>query len=126
MANPSRYSNHAGGVLFLGVFLLKESPRWLAKKGREDEALANLAYMRGTNIYNPMLQAEFQEIVQSTEHEREVSGGASWRELLLKGNRKRVGLGVIIMLSQQFSGTNAIGYYAPQIFAAVGISKVCL
>ena len=34
-----------GGILFIGMIFLKESPRWLAKSGRHQDALASLAYM---------------------------------------------------------------------------------
>lgn len=37
--------------------------------------------------------------------------------------RKRFLLAFLIMFWQQFSGTNSIGYYAPEIFETVGVSK---
>ena len=36
-----------GLILFLGAFKLRESPRWLYKRGRKDEALASLAANNG-------------------------------------------------------------------------------
>ena len=36
-----------GGILGLGMLLCKESTRWLAKRGRDDEALAFLVWVRG-------------------------------------------------------------------------------
>ena len=40
-------SSVPGLILFLGAFRLKESPRWLYKKGRTEEALASLAANNG-------------------------------------------------------------------------------
>ena len=36
-----------GGILGLGMLFLKESVRWLAKKGRHDEAMKSLVWIRG-------------------------------------------------------------------------------
>ncbi len=44
MADPRRGSAHPGGLMLAGLFFLKESPRWLMKKGRQEEALASLLH----------------------------------------------------------------------------------
>lgn len=36
-----------GGILGLGMFLTKESTRWLAKTGKIDEARESLVWVRG-------------------------------------------------------------------------------
>ena len=36
-----------GAILGLGMLLTKESTRWLAKKGRHEEAMASLTWVRG-------------------------------------------------------------------------------
>ncbi|KAG9517896.1 general substrate transporter, partial [Aureobasidium melanogenum] len=48
--------------------------------------------------------------------------GLSWKECLKPGYRERFGLAFCIMFWQQWSGTNSIGYYAPQIFSSVGLT----
>lgn len=111
------------GMLMLGTLALKESPRWLATKGDEARAINNLAWMRNLPADSPEVQAEFQEIHASIIAEQQATGGVTWKEIILPGNRIRVGLGILIMCCQQFSGTNAIGYYAPQIFEAVGVNS---
>jgi hypothetical protein len=37
------------------------------------------------------------------------------------GNRKRALISICLMICQQMTGTNAINYYAPQIFKALGL-----
>jgi sugar porter (SP) family MFS transporter len=112
-----------GGALLIGVFFLKESPRWLAKQGRYEEARASLAYMRRDDINDPDITKEIADIRASIEEELNLTEGVTWREVLLPGNRYRFGVAFTIFLCQQFSGTNSIGYYAPQIFETVGVAK---
>lgn len=109
--------------MFIGLLFLKESPRWLAKQGRFEEATASLAYMRRERPEDPDIIKEIADIRASIEEEFSLTEGVTWKEVLLPGNRYRFAVAFTIFLCQQFSGTNSIGYYAPQIFQTVGISK---
>lgn len=112
-----------GGFLLIGLFFLKESPRWLMKQGRHEQALSCLAYMRNSDVNDPAVLHEIAEIRASIEEELALTEGITWKECIAKGNRGRFVRGFLIMFWQQFSGTNSIGYYAPQIFQTVGVSK---
>lgn len=112
-----------GGLLLVGLFFLQESPRWLTKKNRLDEALKSLAYIRNEATDSPAIQAEMAEIRAAIDNELALTEGVTWRECLQPGNRQRFLLAFGIMVCQQFSGTNSIGYYAPQIFQTVGLSS---
>ncbi len=68
------------------------------------------------------MQKELAEIKAATEEEVAATEGVTWKEVLHKGNRNRFLLAFALMLWQQFTGTNSIGYYAPQIFQTVGLS----
>lgn len=109
--------------MLAGLFFLKESPRWLAKKGRHDEALASLAYIRCADTSDHEVIQELAEIRASIEEELNATEGVTWKECLKPGVRKRFLIAFLMMFWQQFSGTNSIGYYAPQIFQTIGISK---
>ncbi|KAJ5325688.1 uncharacterized protein N7506_008790 [Penicillium brevicompactum] len=111
------------GLMLVGLFFLKESPRWLMKKGRSEEALDSLAYIRNESETSEAVQLEFAEISAAIHEENQATEGMTWKECLKPTNRYRFFLAFVLMLSQQFSGTNSIGYYAPQIFASVGLSK---
>lgn len=57
-----------------------------------------------------------------------VNGGtgqkALWREIFkVPGNRRRAFLSMGLMCAQQWTGTNAINYYAPTIFENLGLSS---
>ncbi|KAJ5097026.1 hypothetical protein N7456_007747 [Penicillium angulare] len=112
-----------GGLMLIGLFFLKESPRWLMKQGRREEALASLAYIRNESENSEEVQKEIAEIHAAIEEETQATEGVTWKECLQKSNRYRFFLGSVIMFWQQFSGTNSIGYYAPQIFESIGISS---
>lgn len=110
------------GILFVGLFFLKESPRWLAKQGRDMEAVDSIAHMRCEEVDSEVVRREFAEIKASIEEEQAASQGVTWKECLRPGVRNRFILVFVLMLCQQFTGTNSIGYYAPQIFQTVGLS----
>ncbi|OCK99696.1 quinate permease [Cenococcum geophilum 1.58] len=112
-----------GGLMLFGLLFLKESPRWLMKKGRHHEAAESLAHIRCETTDSPDVAKELAEIRAAIEEELNATEGATWKECLLPGNRYRFLTGFALMFWQQFSGTNSIGYYAPQIFQTVGLSK---
>lgn len=100
-----------GGFLLIGLFFLKESPRWLMKQGRFEEATNSLAYMRREDPQAPEIVQEIAEIRASIEEELAATEGVTWKECIAPGNRYRFLTGFCIMFWQQFSGTNSIGYY---------------
>ncbi|KAK8214335.1 general substrate transporter [Phyllosticta capitalensis] len=114
--------------LFVSMFLCNESPRWLAKQERPQEALAVLTRIRQLPEDHPYIQAELTEVREQLEHERELVGGSSYKDLLkemwfIRGNRNRALISIVLMICQQMTGTNAINYFAPQIFKSLGIGK---
>jgi MFS family permease len=118
-------------ILFFGMFYFPFSPRWLMMKHREEEARASLSKLRRLAPHDPLLQAEFLEIKaavmfdEETERELVGSGGAlaPWKALFAPNMLKRLVLGCGTMICQQFTGINAVLYYAPQIFSSFGFSS---
>jgi sugar porter (SP) family MFS transporter len=109
------------GIMCLGLFTVKESPRWLASKGRNDEALCNLAYLRRESVDSESIIHEMAEIEAVIKEEQEARQGLGWKEAFLgKGNFIRFVIAFVIFLLQQWSGQNSVNYYAPQIFASIG------
>lgn len=114
-------------ALLIGCMALnKESPRFLAKQDRWEEATKVLARMRNLPSSHPYVQDEIRDIAEQLEHERLLVAGASIKDLLkemftIPGNRKRALISMGLMVCQQMTGTNAINYYAPQIFKLLGL-----
>ncbi|KAK9311549.1 general substrate transporter [Lipomyces starkeyi] len=111
-----------GVLLFVGAIIIKESPRWLVKRGNREKALNNLCYIRMAHPEDAELEQEYQDICMSIDEELRVSNGATISEMLLPQYRIRVLIGFLVMVSQQFSGTNALTYYAPLLFQKIGIN----
>jgi MFS transporter, SP family, arabinose:H+ symporter len=104
-------------ALFLAMlFTIPRSPRWLAKKGRLDEARSVL---RLTG--DPNYEHDLQEILQSLE-----TGEGSGRSerLFTWKYRMPIFLAFSIGMFNQLEGINAILYYLNDIFSKAGFGKV--
>lgn len=118
-------------ILFFGMFLLPFSPRWLMMKHRDEDAIASLSRLRRLGPEDPLLRAEYLEIKAAVmfDEETEAEYNAAhrfgvWRALFASNMLKRLGIGCWIMIFQQFTGINAVLYYAPQIFKTFGFTSV--
>jgi sugar porter (SP) family MFS transporter len=100
-------------LFFAGMFLVPESPRWLAKNGQPDRARAVLARIGGER-YAAAAVAEI-EATLVNEVER-----VNFRDLLEPKMRTVLALGVVLAVFQQWCGINVIFNYAEEIFRAAG------
>ena len=113
-----------GLILFIGAFGLKESPRWLYKKGRKEEALASLAANNGEakakEILDEMIAAD-----AAAEEERKAIAAAAQGDTLFQ--RKYIYpfcLSVVILACNQTTGINSVLNYTVDIFKATGMEGV--
>ena len=109
-----------GTMLGLGMLFLPESPRWLASKGRFDQAVRVLRLVRGREDVESELSGLRSDV--NTE-QSDVSLGA-----LFTAPRARLPLivGVGLALFQQVTGINTVIYYAPSIFEQAGMTSPLL
>jgi len=104
-------------ILFLGIIFVPRSPRWLASKGRDGEALAVLRKIR---LSEAEVEQEFGEIQEGLKVTQK-----GWS--LFKSNsnfRRSVGLGMLLQIMQQVTGINIILYFAPEIIKMAGFGSV--
>ena len=98
-------------ILFIGMYFMPETPRWLVSRGREDEARDVLMRSRSEQ------EAE-NEIREIKEVEREEEGGL--QELLAPWVRPALIVAIGLAVFQQIVGINTIIYYAPTTLKNVG------
>lgn len=98
-------------ILYLGVLKLPESPRFLIKKGKFEEAKTVLTHIRN----NQDVEKEYNEIKNTIQLENKTLTNHSLATLFNGKYRYLVVAGLGVAAFQQFQGANAIFYYIPLI-----------
>lgn len=111
-----------GVLLVASMFTQSESPRWLAEKGRDEEAKLVLAKLRGVSVQDPVVVEEHRLIREDFEGRVKLSLGEQFREATSsKKMFYRCSLPFILMAFQQWTGVNSMNYYSPKIFQSLGM-----
>ncbi len=100
-------------IFLVALFFVPESPRWLYKKKRDEEAFGVLKRIAGTGYAEKVSREIRRTLTDETK--------GSFRELLRPGLRFVVVIGIILAILQQWCGINVIFFYAPVIFQKTGI-----
>ncbi|EJU00589.1 general substrate transporter [Dacryopinax primogenitus] len=109
------------GLMALFLLFCRDTPRFLALKGRRQEALDTLCWYRRASPLDDEVKEEFAETEATVLEEKGVRAGLTFREAVFgKGNWPRYIIAFVFMLLQQFSGQNIVGYYGPQLFKSIG------
>jgi sugar porter (SP) family MFS transporter len=98
----------------VGLLFIPNSPRWLAGRGRTDQARAVLKRIRAPE----QVEGELNQIQQSVGQQK-----GNWSELLSPFLRPAMIVGVGLAIAQQITGINTVIYYAPTIFKFAGLSS---
>ncbi|ERG65257.1 hypothetical protein L332_12510 [Agrococcus pavilionensis RW1] len=108
-------------ALFVGMLRMPESPRWLAERGRREEALAVLRSVRA----DERAEAELAHIEARLDAAAVAPRGrARLRALLADRWLRRVLLvGVGVGVAQQLTGINAIMYYGTSVLEESGFDR---
>ncbi|KAF1945721.1 MFS quinate transporter-like protein QutD [Clathrospora elynae] len=111
-----------GIFLLVGILFQNESPRWLVEKNRIKDAAKALAYVRGKSVDDSEVIQELDEIVADFNgHEKmpmiaQLKAAFSGKRMIYRSS-----FVVLLMFWQQWTGTNSVNYYAPQIFKRIGL-----
>lgn len=98
-------------LLFVGMFFLPESPRWLIKHGYDDKARDILTHIRGTGE----IDKEVSDINNTLELTK-----PDWRELFAPVIKPALVLGLGLAMIRQLTGLSLATFYAPTIFELAG------
>jgi hypothetical protein len=108
------------GLLALGIPFLRESPTWLLKRGREEQAYNVLSYYRNLPVDHIYIAQDVAFVQGQVESERALVGGAqptffaflraALREASSKGMRNRFVLVFIMFYWQGWSGAAGIRF----------------
>jgi sugar porter (SP) family MFS transporter len=106
-------------LLLFGMLLLPESPRWLAARGRVDDARHVLSEVRDPD--DPATEQELEQILDTVEEERRRPHQSLARNLTSPLARTILAVGIGLGIFQQITGINTIIYYAPTILKQAGL-----
>ena len=96
-------------ILFLGMLVLPETPHYLVKQDRLEDAARSLGRIRRLDISHPAIHKELAEIRANHEYEMSL-GKASYLDCFRPPILKRQFTGMALQAFQQLSGINFIFY----------------
>jgi sugar porter (SP) family MFS transporter len=100
-------------IFLVSMFFVPESPRWLVKNGREEDARRIVARIGGAEYADSALNEIRLTLVNDIKK-------VDFRELLDPKMKSVLILGVVLAVFQQWCGINVIFNYAEEVFAAAG------
>jgi MFS family permease len=103
-------------LYFLALFFVPKSPRWLAMKGKYEEALAIMKRAAEDDEAEKIIMS----VKESMQHDTS-KNKLPIKELFQKSLRVVLIIGLVIGILQQITGINSVFFYAPMIFEQSGI-----
>ncbi|KAG8738412.1 hypothetical protein FRC12_016764 [Ceratobasidium sp. 428] len=112
-----------GVIMTIGMVTQPESPRYLVQRGNVEEAARSLGRLRGRPADDPAVRGVLAEIIADFEGKHQLSLWQQSKASFVDATTfYRVFIALIVMFFQQWTGTNSINIYSPEIFASLGIT----
>ncbi|GLJ20346.1 hypothetical protein SUGI_0369480 [Cryptomeria japonica] len=105
-------------LLVLGLFLIPEAPRWLAKIGKDLDFEASLKILRGLDSDVSIEAAEIRSAMELNRKESKIK----LSELCQRRYAFPLTIGIGLLVLQQLTGISGIMFYNASIFKSAGIS----
>ncbi|KAF5663743.1 major facilitator superfamily transporter [Fusarium heterosporum] len=123
---PSSLHLMMSGIIFILMFFQQESPRFLVKEGKPEEAAKVLGRLRQQPADGEYIVRQITEIQAALDHELEATKGVGFlgkvKELLfVPSNLYRLYMTSMVQFLSQWSGAGSITLYAPDLFKIMGI-----
>ncbi|XP_067006762.2 facilitated trehalose transporter Tret1 [Anabrus simplex] len=101
----------------VAMFFMPGSPYFLLAKGRKEQAVVALRWLRGTHDVDKEVLT-----IQEAVEESQRSSGSLRNLVATRGTKKALILGIGLVVGQQLSGVNAVLFYTANIFEMTGSS----
>ncbi|KAH8152048.1 uncharacterized protein LAJ45_04042 [Morchella importuna] len=107
-------------LIIPGLPFLPESPRWLMKKGREEEARKSLNLLHKDDV-DFSVESEIAFLKATITEQEELNKSSTWADCFRGTNLRRTLLAILIQVMQQFTGVSFIFNYGTVFFSQVGV-----
>lgn len=101
-------------MLTVGALVVDDTPNSLIERGFEEQGKVVLRKIRGVENVEP----EFEDILKASKVAKEVK--SPFKDILKRHNRPPLIIAICMQVFQQFTGINAIMFYAPVLFNTLG------
>ena len=110
----------ANCFLVIGLLLLlPESPQWLMRQGREDEAKESLKTLRGKNY--PGLEVEVEEIKQCVKAREALAKASFFEAICSRTFSLPMIMFIVVFVCVALCGNDTLMFYGPTIFSQINI-----
>lgn len=114
-------------IQFVGFMFMPESPRWLIRQQREDEALAALKRIRGEGAcvlreFDKIRQNQLELVIQE-DRRKEQKRNIIVAIFRKTATRRALTVGCLLMAAQQLAGINTVMYYTATIIEMSGVQS---